>query len=76
MAYQLQEINRRIDQDVKGFLEECDAEYNKRINAAADAIVANLKNSPIVLLSGPSGSPVNNRIFSCSGRLHCATISQ
>ena len=56
MAYQLQEINRRIDQDVKGFLEECDAEYNRKINEAADAIAANLKNSPIVLLSGPSGS--------------------
>ena len=56
MAYQLQEINRRIDQDVKGFLEECDAQYTKRINEAADAIEANLKNSPIVLLSGPSGS--------------------
>ena len=56
MAYQLQEINRRIDQDVKGFLEECDALYTKRVNDAADAIVANLKNSPIVLLSGPSGS--------------------
>ena len=56
MAYQLQEINRRIDQDVKGFLEECDVQYTKKINDAADAIVANLKNSPIVLLSGPSGS--------------------
>ena len=56
MAYQLQEINRRIDQDVKGFLEECDALYTKRVNDAADAIVANLKNSPIVLLSGPAGS--------------------
>ena len=39
MAYQLQEINRRIDQDVKGFLEECDAQYTKRINEAADAII-------------------------------------
>ena len=56
MAYQLQEINRRIDQDVKGFLEECDAEYTKRVNEAADAILENLHLSPIVLLSGPSGS--------------------
>ena len=30
MSYQLQEINRRIDQDVKGFLEECDAQYAAR----------------------------------------------
>ena len=56
MAYQLQEINRRIDQDVKGFLEECDAEYDKKIFGAVDTIQNNLKISPIVLLSGPSGS--------------------
>lgn len=55
-TYQLQEINRQIDQDVKGFLEACDDQYAQKINAAADAILNNLKNSPIVLLSGPSGS--------------------
>ena len=55
-TYQLQEINRQIDQDVKGFLETCDDQYAQKINAAADAILNNLKNSPIVLLSGPSGS--------------------
>lgn len=56
MAYQLQEINRRIDQDVKGFLEECDAMYAQKVSDAADTILANLSLSPIVLLSGPSGS--------------------
>ena len=56
MSYQLQEINRRIDQDVNGFLEECDAQYAEKVNQAADAILANLPLSPIVLLSGPSGS--------------------
>ena len=56
MAYQLQEINRRIQQDVKGFLEECDARYAEKVSAAADTILQNLSNSPIVLLSGPSGS--------------------
>lgn len=56
MSYQLQEINRRIDQDVKGFLEECDAQYAEKVSQAADAILANLPLSPIVLLSGPSGS--------------------
>ena len=30
MSYQLQEINRRIDQDVNGFLEECDASTPRR----------------------------------------------
>ena len=56
MAYQLQEINRRIDEDVKGFLEECDANYTKKIQGAANTILDNLSISPIVLLSGPSGS--------------------
>lgn len=56
MAYQLEEINRKIRTDAKGFLEECDAVYGQRISAAADCIQKNLSRSPIVLLSGPSGS--------------------
>ena len=56
MAYQLQEINRRIQTDVHAFLEECDANYTQRISLAADKILSNLERSPIVLLSGPSGS--------------------
>ena len=40
MSYQLQEINRRIDQDVNGFLEECDAQYAEKVSQAADAILA------------------------------------
>ena len=61
MSYQQpQEINRRIDQDVNGFLEECDAQYAEKVSQAADAILANLPLSPIVLLSGPSGSGENH----------------
>ena len=56
MAYQLQEINRRIQSDVKEFLAECDQNYNQRVSLAADKILSNLERSPIVLLSGPSGS--------------------
>lgn len=56
MAYQLQEINRRIRLDVKGFLEESDAQYAQKVAAATDTILNNLSHSPIVLLSGPSGS--------------------
>ncbi len=56
MAYQLKEINQRIREDVKGFLEECDAEYGKKIAQAADRIIENIGKSPVVLLSGPSGS--------------------
>ena len=56
MAYQLQEINRRIRTDVAEFLAECDANYAQRVSLAADKILSNLERSPIVLLSGPSGS--------------------
>ena len=56
MAYQLQEINRRIKSDVKEFLAECDQAYQQRVSLAADKILNNLDQSPIVLLSGPSGS--------------------
>ena len=56
MAYQLQEINRRVRSDVEEFLAECDASYAQRISLAADRILSNLEHSPIVLLSGPSGS--------------------
>ena len=56
MAYQLQEINKRIQTDVEEFLAECDQAYSQRVSLAADKILANLEQSPIVLLSGPSGS--------------------
>ena len=56
MAYQLQEINRRIQTDVQAFLAECDGNYSQRVSLAADKILSNLEKSPIVLLSGPSGS--------------------
>ena len=56
MAYQLQEINRRIQSDVTEFLAECDQAYHQRVCLAADKILSNLERSPIVLLSGPSGS--------------------
>ena len=36
MAYQLQEINRRIRTDVAEFLAECDENYAQRVSLAAD----------------------------------------
>ena len=56
MAYQLQEINKRIHSDVTAFLAECDDNYAQRVSLAADKILSNIERSPIVLLSGPSGS--------------------
>ena len=56
MAYQLQEINRRVRSGAAEFLAECDENYAQRVSLAADKILSNLERSPIVLLSGPSGS--------------------
>ena len=56
MAYQIQEINKRIETDVQEFLATCDENYALRVSLAADRILSNLEQSPIVLLSGPSGS--------------------
>ncbi|OUN98033.1 nucleoside kinase [Pseudoflavonifractor sp. An44] len=56
MAYQLEEINRAVRQDKLGFMEECDHQYQKKVEQAADLICKNMKLSPVVLLSGPSGS--------------------
>ena len=56
MAYDLSEINFRTVADPKGFVEECDALYQSRVETAAEKIIANKDKSPIVLLSGPSGS--------------------
>lgn len=56
MAYQLTDINFRTVSDPKGFIEECDALYQTRVEEAAEKILLNKKRSPIVLLSGPSGS--------------------
>ena len=56
MAYRLEEINARLCADAPGFLAECDAAYESRVEHAAETIIARLEQSPIVLLSGPSGS--------------------
>lgn len=56
MIYQLQEINEAIQYDPKGFLADCDARYQDRINQAVDIIMNHMDRSQIVLLSGPSSS--------------------
>ena len=56
MSYKLTEINLRTVADPKEYIEECDAVYQKKVEKAADKIIANISRSRIVLLSGPSGS--------------------
>ena len=56
MAYDLSEINLKTIADPKGFCEECENAYQEKVETAAEKILANIRNSPIVLLAGPSGS--------------------
>jgi len=56
MAYSLSRINDAVRSDPQGFVQESDAAYDKKIEAAAEKIADNLSRSRIVLLSGPSGS--------------------
>lgn len=56
MAYQLEEINRKLRTAPAAFVAECDGVYQTRLESAADRILERMKQSPIVLLSGPSGS--------------------
>ncbi len=53
--YSLSEINRAVQNDAVGFIADCTAEYEKRIDSAVDTI---LKDSriDIVMLAGPSSS--------------------
>lgn len=55
MAFQLEEINL-MSKHPEEFMAMCDERFNRKVDAAADAIVANRSRSPIVLLAGPSGS--------------------
>jgi len=56
MPFVLSEINRRTKTDPRGFAEECEAAFARRVAGAADRIQENLRESPVVLLAGPSGS--------------------
>ena len=56
MPYSLTEVNEAIRRDPRGFAEECDAAYAKKVETAAKKIAEYQDESRIILLSGPSGS--------------------
>lgn len=56
MAYTLAQINEAVRSDPRGFAEEADAAFQRKVDAAARQIAENRSRSHIVLLSGPSGS--------------------
>lgn len=56
MAFEVKEINARIQSDAKGFVAECEESYKRAISSAARKIAERTAESCVVLLSGPSGS--------------------
>lgn len=56
MAYSLHEINQAIHSNPKDFAESCDAEFQRKVQMAAEKIAEHREESHIILLSGPSGS--------------------
>ena len=56
MIFQLTEINRMARTDPEGFVRDCEMEFERKIQLAADKVMDNKSRSPIVLISGPSGS--------------------
>ncbi len=69
MAYQLEKINQAIRADKLGFMEECDRDYQKKVEQAADLICKNMTKSPVVLLSGPSGSGKTTTAYKITAEL-------
>lgn len=49
-------INRKVRDDEKLFVEECDRKYNEKLVAIADSIEEQHNEKPILLLAGPSGA--------------------
>ena len=56
MRFDVKDINELIRRDAVSFIAGCDEAYYRKVATAADVIVRNMKQSPIILLAGPSGS--------------------
>jgi len=56
MAYRLDRINEAVRSNPAEFMEDGDARFQLKVEAAAGRIIENMVKSPVVLLSGPSGS--------------------
>ncbi len=56
MAFQLEEINLMAKADPQGFIQLGEDNYDRKLRDAAEQIIANLKESPVVRRAGPSGS--------------------
>ena len=77
MNYQLTELNFRTVSDPRGLVEESDALYQAEVKTAAQMILNNRSQSPIILLSGPSGAgktttamKISEELERCGVRCH------
>ncbi|MBR5114180.1 MAG: nucleoside kinase [Oscillospiraceae bacterium] len=59
----LAETNRRVREDPAGLIADCEQKYAEAVAHAADMIIDNMANSPVVLLAGPSGSGKTTTAF-------------
>ncbi len=57
------ETNRRVREDPVGLINDCEKRYADAVSHAADMIIENMANSPVVLLAGPSGSGKTTTAF-------------
>ena len=67
--FDLKEINMKTVADPKGFCEECEDNYSKKVEKAAEKICDNISRSPIILLAGPSGSGKTTTSFKISSAI-------
>ena len=56
MPYRLDQINQAVRQDPAAFMAAGDAAFHEKVCRAADLIQSHRDKSPVVLLSGPSGT--------------------
>ena len=56
MRIELSKINEALRTDPKEYIAFCDARYDRRVGAAADAVKEHLSKSRVILLAGPSSS--------------------
>lgn len=56
MRLELSDINARLNSDPAGYVAECDALYQSRVEEAAAVVADRLHQSKVVLLAGPSSS--------------------
>lgn len=69
MPFLLSEINEAIKNYPEDYIKQCDDQLDKRVETAAINIIENISKSPIVLLSGPTGSGKTTSAFKIAEKL-------